>query len=205
MDLSYYLDAIKYHFIKNKKIYILFFVSILIGVVVGVFITLSTDWYSGILSSANKILLDYIKGNISFAKESSKLIINILIFQVIIFVLNLNFYSGLASFVLIGYQGALLYLSIFSVIFNYGFLGILISLLMILPINFLVFFCNIIYAVLCLERSYGAMNNKQVWSGFNDKTFWIKIGVVMLVGVILSLLIVLVLTLLLRLRIFIIF
>lgn len=205
MKLNFSFEDVKYFFRKNQKIYSFFLVFFLVGIIFGVFVAVSSNSYMSLLTSSDKIIYDYINGNVSYSLETSKLILNSLLFEIIIFLLCLNFYSGTLSYLLISYQSALLLLSVVATISEFGFSGVMISLFLSLPVNLVLIFNNIIFAGICLSRSYKATSCKMFSFGFNDKNFWLGFGISVLFMVVFSCLINLLFLLILKSRIFIIF
>lgn len=162
---------LKYYFEKNKKIYLFFLFFFFIGIIVGIVIAFSSDSYLTLLTSKDKVLFDYVNGKADFGKQSVKMMLSFLVFQAIVFLLNLNFYSGLVSFVLVSYQSSLLYLSISALISSHGFSGVLTTVFLILPVNIILIGVNVLFAGFCMVRSFGALKQKQFSFGF-EKNFW---------------------------------
>ena len=73
----------------------------LLGIIIGLVVSFSSDNYLSILTTKDKVFFDYVNGKANFGKEASKLLLSFLIFQTITFILNLNFYLGLFSYVLV--------------------------------------------------------------------------------------------------------
>lgn len=205
MGFNFTQGDLRYYIKKNRKFYSAFLVFFVLGIVIGVLICVSTNSYLSLLSSSDKVFFDYVKGSISYSYEATKLIFKLLIVELLIFVLNLNFYSGLISYAIISFQSTLMFLSIVAQISEYGFTGFLIVLFLQLPVNLIMFALNIVFAVTCLERSYNASASKNFSLGFQDKSFWLTILFIGATGVIFSLLIVFLFIVVLRMRIFIIF
>lgn len=205
VGINFTQGDLKYYIKKNRGFYLSFLIFFVLGVVIAVFICVSTSSYLSLLSSSDKVLFDYVNGSVSYSKEATKLIFKLLMVDLLVFVLNLNFYSGLISYAIISYQSCLMFLSIVAQISAYGFTGFLIVLFLQLPVNLVMFALNIAFAVTCLERSYNATLSKNFALGFQDKSFWLTIFLISIVGVIFSLLIVFVFIVILRMRIFIIF
>ena len=168
---KYYIYDLKYYFEKNKKIYLFFLFFFFVGIIVGIVIAFSSDSYLTLLTSKDKVLFDYVNGKADFGKQSVKIMLSFLVFQAIVFLLNLNFYSGLVSFVLVSYQSSLLYLSISALISSHGFSGVLTTLFLILPVNIILIGVNILFAGFCVVRSYEALKLKRFSYGF-EKNFW---------------------------------
>lgn len=195
----------KYYFKRNKKIYFFFLFFFFIGIFVGLMIAISSDSYLSLLSSKDKLFYDYVNGKVDFSKEVLKLIFNFFIFQLVIFLLNLNFYTGLFSYVLVSYQSALMILSMIAVVSQLGFSGIFRILFFVLPVNLVLMICACLFSGFCLVRSYDAKQNKRFSYGFDEKEFWLVILFFVVFGILFSYLINLVLVIFLRRRFFIMY
>lgn len=204
MLTKYSLYDLKYYFLKNKKIYLFFLFFFFIGIIVGIVIAFSSDSYLTLLTSKDKVLFDYVNGKASFSKQSTKILSSFIIFQIIVFLLNLNFYSGLVSFLLISYQGSLFYLSLAALISQYGFSGVLTTLFLIIPINVFLVGINILFSGFCLTRSFEAIKHKRFSFGF-EKEFWIVILLFFVFEIVFSYVISFLLMLVLKRRFFIMF
>ncbi|MBQ7579242.1 MAG: hypothetical protein IJT25_01780 [Clostridia bacterium] len=111
--------------------------SVIIGIVLGIFTIKSDISFSSMLSFSDKNLFAYINGTSNnMAIFFSKLIESVISF-LLIYIFCLSAISSVLCFIFIGYQTFLLVLTIYSIISIYGFAGVLNSLLLILPINIL--------------------------------------------------------------------
>ena len=201
---KYSIYDIKYYFSKNKKIYLFFLFFLFLGVIAGIIISVSSDSYLTLLTSKDKVLFDYVNGKADFGKQSMKIMFSFLVFQIIVFLLSLNFYSGLISFLLVSYQGSLFYLSLSAVILKYGFSGVLTTLFLILPVNIILIGMNILFAGFCFIRSYNSLKQKRFLVGFG-KEFWLMILLFFILEILFSYLISFVFMIVLKRRFFIIF
>ena len=204
MIAKYSLFDLKYYFQKNKKIYLFFLFFFFIGIITGVIISFTTDSYLTLLTTKDKVFFDYVNGKADFGKESTKMILNFLIFQGITFLLNLNFYSGLVSYFLISYQSSLMFLSLTALIAEHGFIGVLTTLFLILPVNIILIGTNILLSGFYLVRSYNALKYKSFSYGF-DKKYFLILLLFFIVEIVFSYLITFLFVLVLRRRFFIIF
>lgn len=205
MELNFSMYDIEYFFKKNQRIIFFLIVFLVLGLAVGIIITVTSDSYLSLLVSGDKTFFDYVNGKANFSKQTMRLIMSLLILNFIIFILNLNFYSGLFSFLIISYQSSLAFLSITAVISEYGFRGILISLLMILPINLINLLISMLMTCICFSRVCLTIKNKQRFYGLSDRRFWLVILILCLVCVVFACGVNIFLTLILRSRIFVIF
>lgn len=204
MAKKYSIYDLKYFFRKNKKIYLFFLFFFLIGIIVGIVVAFSSDSYVSLLNTKDKVFYDYVNGKVDFSKETMKLVLSFLVYQGIVFLLNLNFYSGLLSYVLTAYQSSLMFLSVTALISSHGFGGIMTAIFLVLPVNLVLISANILFSGLCIERSYNALKFRCFSHGF-DKNFWYIILFFVLFGILFSYLITFIFVIILRRRFFIIF
>ena len=148
----------------------------LVGLVFGFVVVFANDGYLKLLNSENKSLYAYITGTAETGAIFWKTFMTFAIPFVLIFVLNLNFYTGLISYVFITYQSALLIMSCASVAGTYGVSGILNILFVMLPVNLMYFCVMAFFVVVCLSRSKLAHKSKSFKIGF-DREYYFKIGI----------------------------
>lgn len=195
----------KEYFQKNKKVFLLLLFFFFIGIIAGIFVAVTSDSYLSLMTTRDKVFYDYVNGKADFSKEVVKLIFNFLIFQIIVFLLNLNFYSGLISYLLIAYQSSLMFLSMVAVVSKFGFGGIVRIVFLMLPINVVLIASNILFSGICFVRCFNARLNKKFSYGFDDKRFWLAIVAFVLFGILFSYLINFLFVIVLKRRFFIIF
>ncbi len=162
---------IKFYLKRHSWVYVSFLALLLVGVVFGVFVGMSSDSYLKILNKDNKILYSIINGIFSSGAFFGKKLIQLLTPMIIIFLLNFNFYTGLLSYLIVAYQGGLLTLTIFAMVSSYGISGVLNVMFIIIPINLLYIAVMIFFASVCKERSKLACDNKNVFFGIKSKEF----------------------------------
>ena len=205
VELNFSLYDIKYYLKKNQKILISFLVLLLFGIVVGIIIATSSDSYLSLLTNSDKLFYDYVNGKASFSKQATRLIFSSILLDIIFFVLSLNFYLSFLSYLIVSYQGCLMFLSVTAVITEYGFRGVLMTLFLSLPVNLILFASNILFASICFKRGVVAHKNRYFSYGLSDKNFWLAIICLLAINVVVALLITFVFGVILRSRIFIIF
>lgn len=174
MKLSKYCERdIRWHLKNNSGYYFTFLIAIIIGVILAIIILISNDAYLGLVMSKNKLIYSYINGS---ASKGSIFFDNIFRFAfplIIVFLLGFNYYFALFSFVIVSYQFSILVLTIAAIINMYYISGVLVSIILIVPIN-LVFFSSLIYfSVINIQRSKLALKQKYFFYGYN-KEFFLK-------------------------------
>ena len=174
-NLSFDFSATKNHFKQNASLYFGFLSAFIIGIAIGFVITFSTDTYINILVSSNRVLHLFINGTAHIGTIFARQFFSFLLPMLLVFLLNLNVFSGLLSFVIVTYQSALLVLSSSALILVYGSFGVLDSLLLMLPVNIIYLFSLSFFSVICLNRSIGARRYKNFAYELNSGEFWLKL------------------------------
>ena len=197
-DINFYLN-------ENKKFYIAFFLSLFFGIVIGMFVVFSNDSYLELATSNGRNLISVINGTTSVGSYFWKQLLSFVFPLIILFVLNLNFYVGLVSYVLVSYQSMLFVMSMSSVVSIYGISGILNVIFVMFPVNLLYLCLLIFFAVTCSKRSFDAMKYKYFGYGFGDDGFLIKLLIGFIGVIVLSILATIIYPLILKNAIFMIF
>lgn len=180
------LNEIKDHFRRNKSAYIFICVTIIIGVVLGIYLWVSDYSYLSLISSSDKILMDYIKGEAEYFSIFYSRFINVILSFLIVFVLNITAYTSILSFIFVGYQSLLTILTIASVINLYGLMGVLNVIFLILPINIINLIIMSVFLILCKERAVKQLKNKMNFmESFFENNFLKWIIVCLLFGIVL--------------------
>ncbi len=135
MAISYKFENLKYHFKENAMLYVFAVVFALVGLAVGIYISLTGYKYTALLSPADKNMFGYITGTASYSSIFYSRLYDVLICVVIIFVLTLTSYTGILAYIFLGYQMALIVLSSAALITLYGITGILNVIFLVVPIN----------------------------------------------------------------------
>lgn len=188
MKISRYIKFdIKEYFKKNLSLYISFFIVFIVGVVFGIINSLSSDNYLKILTKENKILYSFINGSIKVGSVFGKYLWKLILPIFLTFLLGLNFYLCLFSYLIIGYQSSVLIMSIFAMVSTYGLSGVLNVLFIMLPINLIYIMALIIFASENLKRSYRAIKLKKFAIGYADDKYIFSLVVSILCVVIISL------------------
>lgn len=190
---------------RNKNIFICLLCCVFVGILVGVFIVVSSDSYLSILTSSSHVFFDYVNGRASLSGQVSKLIGNNLMFELVVFLLCLNYYSGLLSYAFVAFQSTLLFFSLSATISEFGFSGLLLAVLIELPTNIILFACNLMFCLVCLSRSFETARFKNFKMGFDRKSYWLSICALVLFSIAFSCLVILLFMLVLKSRIFMIF
>ena len=205
MNLYFAQCDVKQFFRKNQRVIFFYLLFLVIGIIVGIFISISTDSYFSVLNNSDNIFYKFVNGKVSYSGETIKLIFKNVLFELVIFALCLNVYSGFLSFVLMSFQSALMFLSIVAVVSNLGFSGVLLTLFLSLPVNFVFFASNTLFSTVCFSRSINSFRQKNFKTGFDERSFWLTILGLVLFNIIFSCLINLLFMLVLKSRIYIIF
>ncbi len=175
---------IKEYLKKHSLVFISFLIIFLVGVLFGVINTLASDNYLKILTKDNKILYSFINGSIKAGSVFWKYLWSLVLPLLLIFLLGLNFYLCLFSYVLIAYQSSVFAMSVFAIISTYGFSGMLNVVFIILPINIVYILALILFASENLIRSYEAKKIKRFTHNYGSNEF-IFVSIVSLLSVVL--------------------
>ena len=205
MNLYFAQCDVKQFFRKNQRVIFFYLLFLVIGIIVGIFISISTDSYFSVLNNSDNVFYKFVNGKVSYSSETIKLILKNILFELVIFSLCLNVYSGFLSFVLMSFQSALMFLSIVAVVSNLGFSGMLLTLFLSLPVNLVFFASNTLFSAVCFSRSINSFRQKSFKAGFDERSFWLTILGLILFNIIFSCLINLLFMLVLKSRIYIIF
>lgn len=170
--LLFAFDELKYNLKKDKTVCLAFFVSFLLGIVIGVIIAITSDSYINILSSSGNIFTKMINGSSETSKLFWSSIFKMIVPLILIFVCSLNFYSGLISFVVVFYQSVMFVLSLVATISLSGFAGIFVVIFVYLPLNICFLFALTLFAINCMTRSKQSLKLKNFSEGFNSSWFW---------------------------------
>jgi hypothetical protein len=120
-------------------------------------------------------LFEFVNGTVNISEIFGNKLSSFICPMLFIFLLNLNFYVGIMSYIFVCYQSILFVMSMASIVSLYGFSGILNVLFVMLPINLIYFVLLSFFLVQCLSRSYEALKNKKFTYGF-CQDFYLKIG-----------------------------
>ena len=205
MELNFSIYDVGYFFKKNQKIIFFFLIFFVIGIICGVVIAGSSDSYLSLLTSSDKVFFDYVNGKANFSKQTMKLILSSVLLEFIFFGLCTNFFSGLLSFLVVAYQGSIMFMSISAVVAEYGFRGVMMILFLSLPVNLIMLASNICFATICFGRAYSAFKLKRFSNGFENGNYWLSIVALIVFNILFSCLINIIFSIVLRSRIFIIF
>lgn len=196
---------VKFYLKRHSLSYISFLVLLLVGVVFGVLIGLASDNYLKILNKENKVLYSIINGAFSSGSFFGKKLVQLIIPLIVIFLLNLNFYVGLLSYLIIAYQSGLLTLTIFAMVSVYRISGVLNVILIVVPINLVYLAIMIFFASACVARSRSAFVAKNFTYGMKSTEFLSVIVISVILVFVLVFVSVIVLPFVLKNAIFIIF
>lgn len=199
------INEIKYYLYRKRKIYFLGLIFIVIGIILGIVMAVSSDRFVTILKTDDKVLFDFIKGKVSFSSQFSGVLLKFLIPISLLFLFNLSRFTSFFSFAYFSYLGCLFFLNGYAVITEFGFSGVLSFIVLSLPANLLIFAVLLVFNERCYSRCETAKRYKQWSYGLNSGEFWQKNLIVILFGLVCSILIVGFLLLVLESRVFMIF
>ena len=173
------------HLKRNRLFYISFFCAIILSIIFGVIVVISNDSYLNLLISSNKNLYSLINVSASLIDVFWKVFFKFFYPLLFVFILGINYYLCLFSYIIVGYQFSIFFMTIFALIDIYKFSGFLICLFIIIPLNFIFFGLLIYFSVINLERSLTSYKNKYFKEGY-DKNYFINVLLVFLMLTIIS-------------------
>ena len=170
---------------KNKNYYIMI-TSIVLGLILGTILIFTIDDIDAILNISNKNYLELMHGTANLSKMFLDNLGWILIADLIVIALSCCIIAFALGIFYILYQSALVALTIGSMIKCFGFVGIINSLIFILPINLI----NIVLISLLLVTLYNYFSQNRkcglpMFSQNNDRYIYIKLILILLVQVVL--------------------
>ena len=169
------------HISRRKNYYFAFLFCIIIGILISIIVSKTTDEYISVLSFSNKYYFNIVKGEVNLISFALKILISFSVTILIYFLICLNYYTSFLSYLLITYQTVLLGLSIASIINLYGIIGVINCVLIIIPVNVTYDVISIYFITNFIIRSEYASKIKQFTYGFNKEFFLqILIGHIML-------------------------
>lgn len=165
---------IRLHFRENRSYYFSFLMCFCLGIAIGIIVVSSNESYINLLTSQNKILYSYINGTYSISEVFWNQFFKFLLPLVLIFILSLNYYSSLLSFIFITYQSAVFIMSVSAIISLYGMSGILNFIFIMLPINLIYFAVMAFFMICVIGRSRLASRYHEFGFGF-ERQFLVKL------------------------------
>ena len=132
-----------------------FFVALfaLIGIGIGIYISVTGYRYTALLTVGDKNLFAYITGTASYLSIFSSRIFDAILCVLIVFLLSLNRYIAFFGYIFLGYQMSLVVLTSAAVITLYGIGGVINTILFIVPINLVNFVALSFILCVGLERA----------------------------------------------------
>ncbi len=176
---------IRLHLKRNRGIYFAFMMFFLIGVFIAIIVVSSNESYLSLMTSKNKTLYSYINGTANISELFWNQIFKFLVPLILLFLLGLNFYSSLISFIFITYQSTIFVMSASAIISLYGLSGILNFLLIMLPVNLIYFAGLIFFSITVIARARQANIQRNFAYGF-DREFLLKVLAVVIFVILLS-------------------
>lgn len=172
---GYKFEGLKDHFRENALYYFFAGVFALIGLGVGLYISLTGYKYTALLSSPDRNMFAYITGTAPYTSIFYSRLLNIFISIIIVFVLSLTKYTAVLGYVFLSYQMALVVLTSAALITLYGLTGILNVVLFVVPINLINIVLLTFGLEVGLERARAMSNFRLKFSeSFKETDFFFK-------------------------------
>ena len=158
-DIRYKFDTIKDHFRDNALYYFFACLFTLVGLGIGLYISLTGYRYTALLSSPDKNMFAYITGTAPYTSIFYSRLINVILCVAIIFVLSLTKYTAVLGYIFLSYQMSLIVLSSAAIISLYGLTGVLNVIFFVVPVNI----AN--YALMTFGLGIG-LERARAWSNY---------------------------------------
>lgn len=149
-------------FNRRRKVYIISFASILLGIIVGFILSFTISDVKSILSLSSKNYLSYLKGSADLNFIFLENFRSIFLSTIICSMLSIFVYTIPIGLLYIAYQSAVMIISMSAISQTYGFVGVLNSMLIIFPFNILIIVC--LGLVIASVYSFTSLN---IQSGYN--------------------------------------
>lgn len=170
---------------KYKWIYFLSAIIIVVGIIVGICLSLRGGSSVSILSFSNKNFLSYLKGSVNLLQIFLANMKNILLATIIVCASSLSIYSVWIGLVYIGYQASLLMFTIGSLVYEFGATGIINSLLLVFPFNLAILV--LLSLLMCVGYGFFRTNkkeNKMLFALDYDKYIYTKFGLILVMQIV---------------------
>ena len=169
-DFSFY---IKSHFYDNVGRYIMFFICILAGILIGIVVCVTYGANSNILKSGDENLYNFVVGDVSFGSLFATKLWDVLLVFIILFLFNITYYTSFLSYIFIGYQAFLFSYSIMSILQIYGIKSLFSVLLFLTPMNILFFVSMVCAAVVLMKRAKVQLQEQVPFlKSFQEQNTW---------------------------------
>lgn len=184
-DLKNYIYL---HFKENVTRYYLILFSSLIGIVIGIILSLNGFSHTSLLKITDKTLIDFIAGTVNYGDIFLSSVVKNTCIILIIFVFNLVWQTAFLNYVLICYQTSLVVLVANAIMSLYGISGIINSALIIFPLNLLYIMIYSYLACICMKRASDCRSlNLPFGAGFKNVGFWAEFAAALIMLFVFSL------------------
>ena len=126
---------------RKKSIYVWFLFALCAGIIIGLILAFSDGDLGAFLSVANKNYVSYLNGTAELSAIFVNMIGNVIFSLLVCLILSFSVCTVWVSLLYISYQSCVMVLTIASVILKYGVIGVINSLLLILPFNLVLILC----------------------------------------------------------------
>ena len=180
--LNYYFS---FHFRQSKQYYVLILLCTLVGAAIGIALHFTSGVGSFFLSDDDQQIFNIITKDSSIISFSLSKIGNFLVSLIILFVCALSAYSCFLCFAFFAYQGLLFAASCCQIISLYSLLGVFNVVLLLLPINIILFAFLSYFLAICLTRTMLAHKYKMSLktSFLYCQYFWKEVAATTAIGV----------------------
>lgn len=176
-SIEIFYEKLKSHLRDNMKTYYLILLFAILGLGVGLYLTLTGYKNTSLLVTDDKLLFDYITGTASYLAIFYTRLKTMLLSVLIILLCNLTYYTGFINYIYLVYQSSLIVLSCSGIISLYRLSGILNVIFFTIPVNVLNIITLSYLIAISLERSREMHKYKTRFiDSFKQSNYFIKLG-----------------------------
>jgi len=179
-----YLFLIKEKLLKNLSTIILAVLFVLVGIVLGIILSVGGNTILKVLSSQDQTMSYYVYGSADISAIFFNRLFIYIFALMVIFVFCLHYYSSFLSLIYITYQSMIFAIGVSSLIDYHGVIGILLSIFFAVPINLLLLLLLVIEYVICLERAKTCQKYKLKFAHSFANNFWLDMLSILIIALI---------------------
>ena len=175
-------------FNRKKQVYFWSLISVASGLVIGVILSFVLDDVEGLVSLSDKNYLSYLKGSAELSEIFYSKFGSVFFASIFCMLLSVVVYTLPLSIGYIGYQSAIMVLSMTSIISKFGFVGVLNAICLILPFN-LILILSIAIQISNVYSfcSFNLEQNRSVFYGGYDSFILLRLAMMFAVQLVVCL------------------
>jgi len=177
-----FIESIKISYYRKRSVFILSLIGIVTGIIIGCILSFTIDDLKKFLSLSDKNYFSILKGTASSSSFFTEMVKDVFLASFVCCVCStLNVILPISLFYL-SYQSTILILQIASLVSEFGFIGVINSLFLVLPFNLLLLVCmGLIMSFINSFTTHNIRNKLNLFSMKNDKYIFVRIIAVLLI------------------------